>query len=236
MVGLHTSSAQVFSMESTCRYFAVCRPTAKLLTANRVKKLLVATAILTAILLGIQFLVAEFYGRGISDIMGMTQWVSMTLIMLAIYLKIGVELLKRGQMRKKIGVGTHATWSTSAPGRAGSSNQPSQLAHASTTRKQSMANPEVDESSVVTGRRVPIMTAKNVGGHMTKTGLMLMLVTVVFFACWAPYWLFVLNVKVPPLLVDVFILTSVINPAIYCFLSKSFRKAALDVLLCGRLN
>ncbi len=227
---------------SICRYFAVCRPTSKPLTVNRVKKLLVVTALLAVVLLAIKLLVILFHSRWVSDLIDLTEWVAMSLVMCVLYVKIGLELFKRGQRRKKkIGVVTHAAWSTS--GQGGSSNQePSQFALASTTTttmtKLSMMGPEAEAKSERTDRRAPKVPTKNKGGQMTKTGMMLMLVTFIFIACWTPYWLIVFGVNVPqdPVFLDIFIVNSFVNFPIYCSLSNSFRTRILSIVTCGKLK
>ena len=59
----------------------------------------------------------------------------------------------------------------------------------------------------------------------TAKGLrVLLVVTVVFIACWSPLCVAVCGLPVPSVLLYLFIVNSVINPFIYSFMSSDFRQ------------
>ncbi|KAI0241730.1 hypothetical protein LSAT2_020180 [Lamellibrachia satsuma] len=58
----------------------------------------------------------------------------------------------------------------------------------------------------------------------TKGMRVLLVVTIVFIVCWTPLGIASCGVSIPPPLLYLFIVNSVINPFIYSFMSSEFRK------------
>jgi len=73
-------------------------------------------------------------------------------------------------------------------------------------------------SVVPTNKRTATQTAAH------KNMLLMFVITVVFVACWLPFWLYGMGVHVARDLSRLFIVNSVVNPFIYCVASAMFRE------------
>ena len=60
-------------------------------------------------------------------------------------------------------------------------------------------------------------------GVLDRVTAMLILVTMSFLILWTPVWLSVFHLPLPPLLSEKYIITSIVNPFIYSFMSTDFR-------------
>ena len=60
-------------------------------------------------------------------------------------------------------------------------------------------------------------------GVLDRVTAMLILVTMSFLILWTPFWLSVYHLPLPPLLTETYIITCIVNPFIYSFMSTDFR-------------
>ena len=80
-------------------------------------------------------------------------------------------------------------------------------------------------SSVTTSAsEVPTNTTTVTQTTAYKNVLLLFIITVVFMACWLPFWLYSMGVPIASKLRRVFVVNSVVNPFIYGVASAMFRE------------
>ena len=214
-------SLLVLTLTAVERYWSIARPHSFTFSPRRGKVALVATAAFAlATMVAIKMWTA-FNLKKIAKFHMMIHLGLCTLIILVMYTLLGRKLLMRLRRRKTqlnpLATSVAITQTTDGV-------PPTTLATLSVPQTPSSHHLTSDPSSSGVSPRAIVKTAAvNKQTQEAKAALMLFVVTAVFLACWVPVWIQMFGVHLPRDVQRIYVIQSVVNPAIYGCMSKTFR-------------
>ena len=215
-------SLLVLTVTAVERYWSIARPHSFTFSPRRGKVALVTTAALAlATLVAIKVFTA-FHLKKTAKFHMMIHLGLCTLIILVMYTLLGRKLLLRLRRRKTQLKPLTASVATTRTTDGVPPTGVTMLSISQTpSSHQLTAGPS--SSSRVSPRATTNTAAANKQTQEAKAALMLFVVTAVFLACWVPVWIELVGVKLPRDVLRVYVIQSVVNPAIYGCMSKAFR-------------
>ena len=200
------------------RCLAIRRPYTFSLHPLRAKKYLGCITLATGIFETL-VLILDFIGhRAGFDVLVVVVLLSCFTVIVTCYTLIAVSLLQKAKAsRVKTGV-INRTYPSPQPGTS--------IQDQATTAIGVTPNLHLSETTsvaVTDTNKATVAEAKNVRGV-----LLLFVITVVFLISYLPLWLSKAGVSIPPQIMRLFLLSSVVNPYIYGFASPMFRKDVRD--------
>ena len=214
-------SLLVLTLTAVERYWSIARPHSFTFSPRRGKVALVTTAVLAlATLVAIKMLTA-FKLKKIAKLHMMIHLGLCTLIILVMYTLLAQKLLIRHRRRK---TQLKPLTTSVAMTRSTGGTTPTNVATLSISQTPSSHHLTADPgSSGVSPGAIAKTSAVNKQTQEAKAALMLFVVTAVFLASWMPVWIQLVGVHLPRDVQRVYVIQSVVNPAIYGCMSKAFR-------------
>ena len=206
-----TFSMMLLAFVSIERLMAVRRPHTFSLCVHRAKRALLviaAAAALTAVVLTVAR--ANRYS-GLLTFLPAVVTLANIMVMFFCYTLMAVTLLMRAMYVRAT---VHAASMPSVP-----SCSTAPVVNPVATKPESTSERNSCQRNSLS--RVKQLTTKH--GKTAKDITLLFIITVVFFACWLPYWLAESGLDVPSDVRRIYILNSVVNPFIYSAVSRMFR-------------
>ncbi|KAI0230019.1 hypothetical protein LSAT2_019569 [Lamellibrachia satsuma] len=222
-------SLMVLTVTAVERYWSIARPHSFTFSPRRGKVALLLTALLALATLVAIKLFHSFNLMNTARIHMMSHLGLCTLVILVMYSLLARELFLRFRRKK---TKLHPSASGNVIARCShSSNNQSCVATTSTalepptgsTLQPSVTSPPMKKTTAVSKQT-----------QEAKAALMLFVVTAVFLACWVPVWLRTVGVSIQQDLLRVYVIQSVVNPAIYGCMSSTFRDDVRQLLASCR--
>ena len=226
-------SVLVLTVTAVERYWCIARPHSFTFSPRRGKAALVITALLALATLIVIKVFRSFNLKKTALLHMMLHLGFCTLVILVMYTLLARELLLRFRRKEALlhssnHSNNNASWQQSSNGQSKTDSSIEPPTPLSTGPRY---------SSVSTSEMKPAahrITSGSKQSQEAKAALMLFVVTAVFLACWVPIWLRTLGVAVPRDVVRVYVIQSVVNPAIYGCMSRAFRDDVRHFLVTCR--
>ena len=210
----HTStmfSVFLLAFVSIERLLAVRRPHTFSLSSLRAKRALVVIAIVAAVCILVLTMARIKHYTRLRQVSLAVIIVANVVVMVSCYTLMAVTMLMKVRTaRRNVGVAS----STPVPG-------PSTVTTVTTVASNDVATADVTSSK---NNSVSVIKKTTANQKTTYRFVMvLVIITLVFVACWTPLWLSDFGFAVPRELRPMYILNSVVNPFIYSVMSGMFR-------------
>ena len=218
-------SLLVLTLTAVERYWCIARPHSFTFSPRRGKMALLLTALLALATLVAMKVFRALHLRKTTIVHMMLHLGVCTLIILVMYTLLARELLRRFRRRKaKLQSLTPecitVTCQTPSDNDQSDARNTSVLLKPSTRLVAVPSNASMCLNPASNDKKITTAIKQT---QEAKAALMLFVVTAVFLVCWMPFWLRTLGIPVPRVVLRVYVIQSVVNPAIYWCMSCAFR-------------